>query len=288
MAETILSPEKFSPEKTSPAEENKPTTEHEKTPPPEEYEIVHTVDGLPLEAKVLGLSGKRVKIRLASTQREMTVSLEAQNSAMQRRLLAQAEEERKHVETMPLRVTLVDNPTREKTKTFEQRIILENTTISAPGSNRTPPKIQPPGRTHAPAPPKNRLLLPGSRCLHIEIPSQHNVDVPLEGHVYWFARRTENAPPGVEFTERFSLLATARQNSHYYTHPPTFARPAYQGYAIIIFNRSNKTPLHKSASNNVFLTELDRRHNLPQAQTTKQQTILPPTQPTQAIQHPQP
>ncbi|MDR2512414.1 MAG: hypothetical protein LBD01_01235 [Puniceicoccales bacterium] len=237
----------------------------DKAIPAEEYEIVHTSDGLPIEARVLGLSGERVKIRLASSQREMTVSLWAQDPAMRKRLVEQVEEARQNVQSMSLRVTLMDNPTREKTKALEQRVILEKSDAKASGKIFTSESVK------SPAAPKSsrdslaniRLLLPGSRCLRIDVPSKLSMDVPLEGYVYWFARRTENSAFGVEFSERFSLIAAAGRESIYYTQAPTFTRMAYQGYAVLILNRANNSVLYRGASSDACLNALEQRHPLP-------------------------
>jgi hypothetical protein len=201
--------------------------------------IARTADGLPVEAEFIGLWGDVLRARLTSSGREMALSLSKQKDAVRERLTASADEIRKKVVALPFKVAILENTSTKSGKRFPQR-----------------------GRLHLKNAETVRLLLPGARCLRIRVPVRSETDIPVEAHIYWYARAGDTGAWSMEFYEKAELGMGENPEDEYLSQPPKFPRPAYQGYAVVIFNSVNKALLWKGASGSAFLQDAERRLGL--------------------------
>jgi hypothetical protein len=201
--------------------------------------VARTVDGLPVEAEFVRLFRDELRVRLTSSGREIVVALSGQKEGVQKAILALAEESRKGVVAMAFKVAILENTSLKEAQRFPQK-----------------------GKLHLRNFEPIRLLFPGARCLRIKVVEHSVVDIPVEAHIYWYARGGDKGMWSMEFYERAELAMGGNAEDEYLSQSPRFPRPAYQGYALLIFNKVNKALLWKGTSGAAFLQDALRRQGL--------------------------
>jgi hypothetical protein len=208
--------------------------------------LLRTADGLPVEAEFRSLFHDKIKVRLTSSGREIRVPLALQDEALQKRLLENAREIRKTVTALPFNVSLLENATTKKEQPHPQVGLL--------GSAAKAPV---------------RVLFPGGYCLRIKAQSPVGTDIPVEVNIDWYAKLPNRGAWSMAFQESITLNVDDDPAGEFFSTPPSFPRPTYQGYAMIAVNPLNNSILWKGANITTFLDDMEARLGLRKATPEK-------------------